>query len=138
MSVSDIPLFGMLRERMNWLQARQSVLARNVANADTPGYAAHDLKAPDFRKLVEGAASGRLQMAATREGHLRGSAGASAASRAFRDVEAPDSETTPDGNSVVLEEQMMKVAETQMDYQAATGLYAKGLGLIRLAITGRG
>jgi flagellar basal-body rod protein FlgB len=37
----------------------------------------------------------------------------------------------------VLEEQMMKAAQTQMDYQAVTGLYAKSVGLIKIAL-GRG
>ena len=136
MAISDIPLFGMLRERMGWLEARQSVLSQNVANADTPGYAARDVKELRFSRMVEGATSGRLHLATTREGHLAGSPSASSV-RNFRDAVSPDSETSPTGNSVVLEEQMMKVSETQMDYQTATSLYAKGLGLIRLASTGR-
>ena len=43
-------------------------------------------------------------------------------------------ETTPDGNSVVLEDEMMKVAETQQDYQLATMLYGKSLGLLKMAV----
>jgi flagellar basal-body rod protein FlgB len=46
---------------------------------------------------------------------------------------APDSETTLDGNSVVVEEQMMKIAETRMDFETMVGLYQKSLGLLRLA-----
>jgi hypothetical protein len=38
MSVTDIPLFSMLRGRLNWLSDRQRVISENVANADTPGY----------------------------------------------------------------------------------------------------
>ena len=45
----------------------------------------------------------------------------------------PDAESTPDGNSVVLEQQMMKVAATQMDYSTVTQLYKKALGMIRMA-----
>ena len=41
----------------------------------------------------------------------------------------------PKGNNVVLEEQMMKVTQNQMDYQAATTLYSRGLGLIRTALS---
>ena len=44
-------------------------------------------------------------------------------------------EVTPDANSVVLEEQMMKVTENQMDYQTVASLYTKGLGLIRTALS---
>ena len=46
----------------------------------------------------------------------------------------PDFETTPTGNSVVLEEQMIKAAENQMDYQTVTGLYSKSIGMLRIAL----
>ena len=45
-----------------------------------------------------------------------------------------DYETRPSGNSVNLEDEMLKVAQNQMDYQAATGLYSKSLGLLKTAI----
>lgn len=136
MAFSDIPLFGMLRERMHWVQARQGVLSQNVANADMPGYAAQDIKEPDFRNVLRNTTSGQLQMASTRSGHLTGSTTSKAAVGDFSIKDAPDSETTANGNSVVLEEQMMKVAENQMDYQTVTALYKKGLGMLRTAITG--
>ncbi len=50
MPITDIPILAMLRERMQWQQARQQVLAENVANADTPDYQAKDLVAPDFAR----------------------------------------------------------------------------------------
>ena len=46
---------------------------------------------------------------------------------------SPDSETTPDGNSVVVEEQMLKMAESRMAYDAAIGFYQKSLNMLRLA-----
>ena len=46
-------------------------------------------------------------------------------------------ETRPSGNAVNLEDEMMKVAANQMDYQMATTLYSRGLGLIKTAL-GRG
>jgi flagellar basal-body rod protein FlgB len=49
-------------------------------------------------------------------------------------VSAPDSETTLDGNQVVLEEQMLKMSESRSDYDAAIGFYQKSLGLLHLAI----
>jgi flagellar basal-body rod protein FlgB len=38
-----------------------------------------------------------------------------------------------DGNSVVLEEEMMKMAESRMAYDAAISFYQKSLGMLRLA-----
>jgi flagellar basal-body rod protein FlgB len=58
MNLPDIPLFAMLRERMSWLNQRQGVLSQNVANADTPGYGARDLKAPDFETLLRNTVKG--------------------------------------------------------------------------------
>ena len=45
----------------------------------------------------------------------------------------PDSETTLDGNSVVVEEQMLKMAESRMAYDAAISLYQKSMQMLRLA-----
>ena len=46
----------------------------------------------------------------------------------------PDSETTLNGNQVVLEEQMLKMSESRSDYDAAIGFYQKSLGLLHMAI----
>ena len=53
MPITDIPILSMLRERMEWHQERQRVLAENVANSDTPGYHARDLAPPDFSHEVQ-------------------------------------------------------------------------------------
>lgn len=135
MDLKSIPMFSALRASMHWLDGRQKVLADNVANATMPGYKARDLEALDFSAALSAVEKGR-------GGHNRhashaGSAASSASNTGFSSigiVESPGSETASDGNSVVLEEQMMKVTETQVQFQAAVGLYQKGLGLIRLAV----
>jgi flagellar basal-body rod protein FlgB len=50
-----------------------------------------------------------------------------------RIVKAADSETTLDGNGVVLEDQMIKMTETRMQYDAAIGFYQKSMALLRMA-----
>ena len=45
----------------------------------------------------------------------------------------PDSETTIDGNAVVLEDQMAKASDTRMQFDTAIALYQKGLDLLRMA-----
>jgi flagellar basal-body rod protein FlgB len=57
-SVTDLPIVAMLRNRMQWQQTRQKVLAENVANADTPGFRARELKAPRFQLDGSVAAAG--------------------------------------------------------------------------------
>ena len=129
MGFADIPLLNQIKGRMTWLDARQQVVAQNVANADTPGYVARDLKAPtDFaRALREG---GGLTMVRTSAAHLPSPNGPAAR---FKSDKTPDSETTLDGNSVVVEEQMLKMAESRMAYDAAIGMYTKSMDMIRLA-----
>jgi flagellar basal-body rod protein FlgB len=142
MDVGGTPFFAVLRERLGFLNERQRVLAENVANASTPKYVARDLDERAFSDAVANqmpsARSGPagpnplspVAMVATRAGHISGGAVASGTGRIVR---APDSEVTLDGNAVVLEEQMIKVADTRMNYDAALGLYQKGLQLMRLA-----
>jgi flagellar basal-body rod protein FlgB len=51
----------------------------------------------------------------------------------FRSSTADDSETTLDGNSVDLEDQMIKLTDARTQYDAAIGFYQKSLGLLRMA-----
>ncbi len=132
MGFADLPLLSQIKGRLTWLDERQRVVAQNVANADTPGYVARDLKAPtDFAAAMR--QGGGLQMRQTTAAHMP-SAGRTARRVArFTSQAAPDSETTLDGNSVVVEEQMLKMAESRMAYDAAIGLYQKSMSMLRLA-----
>ena len=128
MGLTDLPLLGQIKGRLGWLDERQRVIAQNVANSDTPGYAARDLNTPtDFaRALREG---GGVRMTRTSAMHI---APRTPAAR-FDSAAAPDSETTLDGNSVVVEEQMLKMAESRMAYDAAIGFYQKSMQMLRMA-----
>lgn len=132
MSVSDLSLFRALKARMSWLQKRQDVLAENVANADTPRFVARDLKPLDLSAYVENGS--RLQPTRTSGKHMNLAMSGTAGITESRAVRTASFETTPSGNSVSLEGEMMKVAKTQMDYQLATGLYGRGVGLIKTAL----
>ena len=128
MSVTDIPLLNQIKGRLGWLDDRQRVIAQNVANSDTPGFMARDLKAPtDFAEAMR--TGGGLKMVATNARHI---APPGQAAR-FDSLKSPDSETTLDGNSVVVEEQMLKMAESRMAYDAAIGLYQKSMTMLRMA-----
>ena len=133
MANNGLGLMGALKARMHWHQARQKLLAENVSNADTPGYTGRDIKAPDFfRVAVEGDSSRPVAAVVTSPLHIAttpigGDTG-------FRQQKVDGYEVTPDGNSVSLEDQMMKVTQNQMDYQMATSLYARSLGLLKTAL----
>ena len=69
MGVADLPLLQQIKGRLGWLDERQRVIAQNVANADTPGYGAQDLKAPtDFAAALR--TGGGLRMARTNAAHI--------------------------------------------------------------------
>ena len=72
MDLPAIPLLSMLKERMSWLNQRQNVLSQNVANIDTPGYTARDLKPVDFEKALKAAGKkSALLLVATGTGDVR-------------------------------------------------------------------
>lgn len=134
MDITKLPLFETMRERLGFLSARQTVLAENVANANTPGYAAQDVELPDFGALAATEAGRSSPMLATTDPrHISAS---NADPNGFRIKRMPDSESTPNGNSVNLEDQMMKISSVQMDYATVTQLYKKALGMIRVAAGG--
>ena len=133
MDLSQIPLFQMLRGRLSYLSDRQKLIAENVANADTPGYAPHDLKPFSFHAQMQAQAMASAStMAVTQPGHMLPPHSGGRAT-ATKPIVTKDSETTLDGNSVVLEEEMMKMGDARMEYDAAIGFYEKSLNLIRLA-----
>jgi flagellar basal-body rod protein FlgB len=129
MALTDIPIFSMLRTRLEWAQARQRVLAENVANADTPHFRPSDLAPLKFDSSAQGVQPVRL--ATTELGHIP--SGGDTASE-FRTERRGQFDIRASGNGVNLEEEMMKVAGNQMDYQAVSALYARSLNLLKTAI----
>jgi flagellar basal-body rod protein FlgB len=138
MELTDLPMFGLVRQRMSWLNQRQTVLSQNIANADTPNYRARDLKAFDFKDVVRehSRAARGIAMASTNASHLRGAGNRAQGAFKETDVRRPY-ETAPDGNQIVLEEQMAKMNETNINHNLMTELYRKQLRMFR-SVMGRG
>lgn len=130
MPVNDLSVFGLIKQKLKWHQARQRVLAENVANADMPDFKPRELAPVSESQLRPAAPS--IQLYTTNAAHVAGQSMSGGGT--FGRNDETGWETTPDGNAVVLEEQMMKVTENQMDYQAATTLYGRGLALLRSAV----
>ena len=133
---TQISVFQLMKSRMQMLGERQKIIAQNVANVSTPGYVPGDIDQQAFAATLQrmagnSAGPGRTAMVATRAGHMTPNHGSGAPAMSVQ--KSPDSETTLDGNAVVVEEQMMKIAETRMDFETMVGLYQKSLGLLRLA-----
>jgi flagellar basal-body rod protein FlgB len=128
--LANTPFFGMLRARLDQLSERQRLIAENIANASTPGYRPRDVDTAGFERMLASAAGGRgVTLVRTDPGHMAPGGG----SAEVRIVTRDDSETTIDGNAVVLEEQMARAAETRMQFETGIALYQKGLELVRMA-----
>ncbi len=132
MTISNIPLFSMLRTRMQWHQERQRLLAENVSNADTPRFQPRDLAPPKFDQLRPG--NTNIGLARTSAAHLASAGG----NGQFQPERRGGFDARPSGNAVSLEDEMLKVASNQMDYQAVTSLYSRGLGMLKTALGRRG
>lgn len=131
MMYGEVPVFKAIKQKMQWHQFRQGVLSENVANADTPDYRGSDVKPLRFAEELALPGPGNVSARLTNQYHIEGQTRDNARFRASGDSPY---EITPDGNEVTLEEQMMKVAGNQMDYQAATSLYSRSLKMIKTAI----
>jgi len=129
MDITKSSLLSSLAARLQYLAARTGVISENIANADTPDYAARDLAAPNFKKLTAAA----TQMRVSDPRHIKRAALSSAS---IRPHAAPDPDAALNGNKVSLETQMMKLSETRMDYQLASTVYRKGLSMLRMAARG--
>ena len=132
MGLDDIPLFSMLKGKLGYVNQRQRLLAENVANADTPGYAPRDLTPFSF----EAALRPRIGLAGlerTNPMHIAGKPLSNGGADPFKAEAAPDSETRLDGNQVVLEEQMSKMTEARIDYESALDFYQQSMNLITTA-----
>lgn len=124
-------LTQMLTSQMRYMAQRQTVLAANMANIDTPSYIARDLKKLDFPEVLRGQ-SGRMPLKATASGKsLTGTLGNDpfAAEKTRKTYEE-----TPSGNNVVLEEQMAKISDTGAQFQIASNLYKKFNSLYNISL----
>lgn len=130
MSLLEGGILGLVGTKLSYLVQKQSVLAQNVANADTPDYKAKELM-PFDSYLGDGAKEPLRGMAATNDKHIipASLSGVNAKTKRMESFE-----TVPSGNSVDLEQQMMQVSATTIDYQASLAIYQKFTALFRTAI----
>ena len=104
---------------------RQAITAANMANADTPNYRAQSI-AP-FSETFDGMQSAGLR--ATRTNHLQADTAGPNAQITFSDAES-----SPNGNTVSLEQEMINSVEIQREHNRALAIYKHSLDVLRLSI----
>ncbi|MBE7157984.1 MAG: flagellar biosynthesis protein FlgB, partial [Rhodospirillales bacterium] len=109
-----------------WTASRQGVLASNIANANTPGYQPRDVQS--FQSLLAGQTG--LEPARTQSGHLSGTLGSGLVGLQKAQPQA----RSIDGNGVALDQQLMKVADTETTQSLTTTIWKKYASFISLAL----
>ena len=126
MESKPVDLFTLAERRLAWADRRQTVLAQNVANANTPGYKPHDLRA--FADMLGSA--NVVEPMRTQPNHLLGSTSVGAPGEVVDQAHTQ----APDGNAVALDEQLLKVADTTTTHQLVTTIYKTYLGMFGTAL----
>ena len=137
MTTQNIGLFKAIGAKMQYLNARQSLISQNIANADTPSYRPQDLRPVDFGAVLDNVnknntnSTRSVRMRATNAGHI-GAGGVDERTRAAKQKETY--EVAPAGNAVIIEEQLLKAGKNVAEHTLLSNLMQKQVGLLRTAI----
>ena len=133
MTIENLNLFQAINAKMSYLAERQKVISQNIANADTTGYQSQDLRKVDFSKLVANISKNKMHVAMETSSPLHQLAPEQSPMPKMATSKTPY-EVKPDGNSVVIEEQMVKASDTQMNYTMMLNLYRNTADMIRTSL----
>lgn len=125
---TGLEFFKMASALAEHTSQRQQAVARNIANADTPGYHAADL-APFSESYRSGAAGDALR--SSRSGHIADPLGGGGFQA---HMVAANGDLSPNGNDVSLETEMMKASEIRQNHSLALTVYRSGLDLLRTGL----
>jgi flagellar basal-body rod protein FlgB len=112
--VSQPYVLQLAAQRTHWLSSRDELIAANVANANTPNFKASDLQ--PFSAVLD---SSQISMVSTSPLDIAPSGDDLPQARA---VENDSSESTLSGNTVHIEDEMMKLSEVNRDYALTTNI----------------
>lgn len=123
----SLEIFNMASGLARHSGARQTLVARNIAHADTPGFRQKDLLtfAESYRSGATGDALKR-----TRAAHFEHSS----PTGEFRETEVRAVASDPNGNSVSLESEILKTAEIRQQHEMALSVYRHGMNLLRASL----
>lgn len=113
--MNPVNLFDLASQQARWLSVRQSTVASNVANVNTPGFRTTDVE--PFEQVLD---KSRVTMAATHPTHI--SLGSTRDQFAVREVADKGAANLPSDNTVVLEDEMLKAGQIGTSYQLNTSI----------------
>jgi flagellar basal-body rod protein FlgB len=123
-AISDVTM-RLLEKTLDWRVQNQETIAGNIANLDTPNYTRKEM---DFDQILNNYNRGNLQtvsLTQTSPGHIGGG------DKGLGLVE----ET---GESVDLDQEVVRMSENQLSYAASTQMLIKKLTMLQSVIDGGG
>ncbi len=133
MDTQELSLNTMIKQKLNYLEQRQKLVAANIANSDTPDYRPGDLKEQNFKEVLKSSSSiSSGNVSKTNSSHIEILGNGDDVLKASGQKHVY--ETVHGGNSVVLEEQLIKLNEIDAEHRLATNLYAKQKSLYKMAL----
>jgi|SaaInl59LU_5_DNA_1037362.scaffolds.fasta_scaffold26046_3 flagellar basal-body rod protein FlgB len=121
--LEKIGILNLATDKARHAAARQEVTARNMANADTPGYRARDVT--EFKAEVDRGFTARR----THPAHFD----FSAPRTEWREIDAGGA-ADPNGNSVSLDEEVLRSVQAERDHSRAITVYQASLGVLRAGL----
>lgn len=121
----------LLKKTLDFYLKRNSLIASNISNIDTPGYKATDIKFKDQLRTAIGAGN-QIQMKATQEKHF--TADINRLDKIKPQILQESDPARPDGNNVNIEKEMFKLVETQLMYNTTVQAMLKRGSILRYAV----
>ena len=135
MTTEKLGLFQAMNAKMQYLDQRQKVISQNIANADTPSYQPKDLTKLDFGTVLDKVSSQSsvpsVHLKATNSGHIDFGTGGKDSKVMKQKISY---EVAPDKNGVIMEEQMVKANDVQMNYGLMLNLYKSNMDMMRSSL----
>jgi flagellar basal-body rod protein FlgB len=126
--MDQVYLFGIASQRSSWLANRQTVVAENVANASTPGYTSKDISS--FTEVLD---TTGMEISRSSDMHLA----SLGRSRGENTTAAQTSwDVTHSGNSVIIEQEMLKAGEISRSYALNTSVMKAFQRLLIMSVKG--
>ena len=126
--MEPVSLFKLATQQARWLSVRQTAVSNNIANANTPGYAAVDVD--PFEAVLN---NRNVAMRATHPMHV--STGATADRLVVKQVDQ-SKPLMPSGNTVELETELMKAGEVRRSFELNTSIVRSFHRMLLMATKG--
>lgn len=127
----NLEIFRMAYSMASHAGQRQAVTARNLANADTPGYRAQDIT--PFKETLRGQQNSGIQKA-SRTRHMHGARPDQSGFMAPDTIVDESAKMDPNGNSVAVESEILRSVDAKRQHDRALAIYSSSLKIIRTSL----